>query len=170
MLGRLPRAVVRPPLAKITPPELERIKKAIEQAGLTPPDRIIADGKLHRFASNGDRADDAGWYIYFPDEPPAGVFGCWRKNVKQIWSGKADSTLTAAERDRHRTRLDEARRQREQDEQLRHGEAAKLAQALWDGAKPAPATHPYLTRKSIQPHSLRVDDDNRLIVASRPVS
>jgi 4-hydroxy-tetrahydrodipicolinate synthase len=35
MLGRLPRAVVRPPLAKITPAELERIRKAIEQAGLT---------------------------------------------------------------------------------------------------------------------------------------
>ncbi len=35
MLGRLPRAVVRPPLAKITPAELERIRKAITEAGLT---------------------------------------------------------------------------------------------------------------------------------------
>jgi 4-hydroxy-tetrahydrodipicolinate synthase len=35
MLGRLPKAVVRPPLAKITEPELARIKKAITEAGLT---------------------------------------------------------------------------------------------------------------------------------------
>ena len=35
MLGRLPKAVVRPPLAKITEPELARIKQAITEAGLT---------------------------------------------------------------------------------------------------------------------------------------
>jgi phage/plasmid primase-like uncharacterized protein len=139
-------------------------RQEIEKAGLTPPALIIADGKLHRFASNGDRADDSGWYTYFPDEPPAGVFGCWRKNVKQTWSGKTDSTLTPAERDGQRRRLDEARRQREQDERLRHAEAAKRAQTIWDQAAPAPEDHPYLTRKSIQPHGLRVDDENRLIM------
>ena len=120
--------------------------QAIEQAGLTPPAIIIQDGKLHRFASNGDRADDAGWYTYFPDETPAGAFGCWRNNVKQTWSGKADSTLTAMERDRQRTRLDEARRQREQDELLRQAEAAKRAQIIWDQAALAPEDHPFLTR------------------------
>ncbi len=102
----------------------DAFRQEIEKAGLTPPETIIADGKLHRFASNGDRADDAGWYTYFPDDTPAGAFGCWRKNFKQTWSGKADSTLTPAERERQRTRLDEARRQREQDERLRHEEAA----------------------------------------------
>ena len=35
MLGRLPKVVVRPPLAKITEPELARIRKAIAEAGLT---------------------------------------------------------------------------------------------------------------------------------------
>ncbi|MDN5941096.1 MAG: AAA family ATPase [Nitrospira sp.] len=143
---------------------LDAFRQEIERAGLTPPATIIADGKLHRFASNGDRADDAGWYIYFPDETPAGVFGCWRTNVKQTWSGKADSTLTAAERERQRTRFDEARRQREQDERLRHAEAAKRAQQLWDRTKLAPVNHPYLIRKGIQLHDLRVDDENRLIV------
>lgn len=138
--------------------------QVIEQAGLTPPATIIADGKLHRFASNGDHADDAGWYIYFPDETPAGVFGCWRKNFKQIWSGKADSTLTPAERERQRARLNEARRQREQDERLRHADAAERAQRLWDGARPAPQDHPYLQKKQVHPHGLRVNNENRLIV------
>ena len=68
---------------------MSAFREEIEKAGLTPPATIIPDGKLHRFASNGDRADDAGWYTYFPDETPAGAFGCWRKNFKQTWSGKA---------------------------------------------------------------------------------
>jgi len=35
MLGRLPRAVVRPPLTKLTEAELATIRVAIEEAGLT---------------------------------------------------------------------------------------------------------------------------------------
>jgi 4-hydroxy-tetrahydrodipicolinate synthase len=34
MLGRLPRAVVRPPLLKLSQAELARIRSALEQAGL----------------------------------------------------------------------------------------------------------------------------------------
>ena len=34
MLGRLPRAVVRPPLLKLSQAELTRIRSALEQAGL----------------------------------------------------------------------------------------------------------------------------------------
>jgi putative DNA primase/helicase len=151
----------------ITATRLDAFRQEIERAGLTPPATILADGELHRFASNGDRADDAGWYIYFPDEIPAGVFGCWRNNIKKTWSGKADSTLTAAERERHRTRFDEARRQREQDERLRHAEAAQKAQAIWDQAAPATDQYSYLQKKGIGPHGLRVvrvDNRDLLIV------
>ena len=148
----------------ITATRLDAFRQEIEKTGLVPPATIIADGKLHRFASNGDRADDAGWYTYFPDEPQAGVFGCWRTGLKQTWSSKTDSTLTPVERERQRVRFDDARRQREQDERLRHADAAERAQRLWDGAKPAPADHPYLIRKGVQPHGLRVDGNGRLIV------
>jgi phage/plasmid primase-like uncharacterized protein len=142
----------------------DAFRQEIAQAGLTPPVPIIADGKLHRFASNGDRADDAGWYLYFPDEVPAGAFGCWRTGLKQTWSSKADSMLTPAERARQRRRLDEARRQREQEERLRHAEAKKRAQTIWDQAASAPEDHPHLQRKGVQPHGVRVDDENRLLV------
>ena len=139
-------------------------RRAIEQAGLTPPPSIIEDGKLHRFASSGDRADDSGWYTYFSDENPAGAFGCWRAGLKQTWTSKSDSALTTAERKRQRARLDEARRQRDYDEQLRHAAAAQRAQEIWNQAAQAPADHPYLMRKQVQPHGLRVDANNRLIV------
>jgi 4-hydroxy-tetrahydrodipicolinate synthase len=35
LLGRLPPAIVRPPLAKLPPPEIERLKQAIATAGLS---------------------------------------------------------------------------------------------------------------------------------------
>jgi 4-hydroxy-tetrahydrodipicolinate synthase len=34
LLGRLPRAVVRPPLMKLAPQEIERIRAALQLAGL----------------------------------------------------------------------------------------------------------------------------------------
>ena len=147
----------------------DAFSQEIKKAGLAPPERILADGELHRFASNGDRADDTGWYILFPDETPAGVFGCWRTGLKQTWSSKSDSMLTAAERERQRTRLNEARHQREQDEQRRHADAAQRAQGLWKRAKPAPATHPYLQRKQVQAHGLRTQCGD-LIIAGQSVS
>jgi len=39
LLGKLPRAVVRPPLTKIPPAEIERIRSALVAAGLLPEDR-----------------------------------------------------------------------------------------------------------------------------------
>ena len=39
----------------------EQFRAAIVAAGLTPPEDIHADGKLHRFPSNGQRGDDSGW-------------------------------------------------------------------------------------------------------------
>jgi 4-hydroxy-tetrahydrodipicolinate synthase len=35
MLGRLPRAVVRPPLTRLSLAELEKVRSAIEAAGLS---------------------------------------------------------------------------------------------------------------------------------------
>jgi putative DNA primase/helicase len=151
----------------MTATRVDAFRQEIEQAGLTPPATIIADGKLHRFASNGDHADDAGWYTYFSDEPQAGVFGCWRTGFKQTWSSKTDSTLTLVERERQRKRIDEVRHQREQDERLRHADAAERAQRLWDGATPAPATHPYLRRKQAQAHGLRTQCGDLIIAGQR---
>jgi phage/plasmid primase-like uncharacterized protein len=59
--------------------------KAIQAAGLTPPESMVPDGKLHRFASNGKRGDDAVWYVLHDDGIPAGCFGDWRTGVKENW-------------------------------------------------------------------------------------
>jgi len=54
-------------------------QEAITAAGLTPPDTIIADGKIYRFSTSGKRGDDSGWYMLHTDGIAAGAFGCWRQ-------------------------------------------------------------------------------------------
>ena len=143
---------------------LNAFREAIGKSGLTPPETILADGKIHRFASSADADDDSGWYILFSDGLPAGSFGDWRLDLKQNWCAKHDRHLTPTERADYRARCEAARQQREADERQRHAEAATQARAIWEAAPLAPATHPYLQRKHIQPHGVRLDRDGDLIV------
>ena len=55
-----------------------QFRVAIQGAGLHPPAAIEADGKLHRFASNGNRGDAVGWYVFHGGNIPACAFGDWR--------------------------------------------------------------------------------------------
>jgi len=43
LMGRIPRAVVRPPLVKIQPAEIERIRQALLEAKLLPGVRVAAE-------------------------------------------------------------------------------------------------------------------------------
>lgn len=142
----------------------EEFRQAIERAGLTPPASIIGNGGIQRFASNGDPNDDAGWYVLFLDGLPAGKFGDFRTGITQTWSAKSNATLTAAERKALQRRMAEAQRLRKEAEQQRQQQAQEQAQRIWDSAPPAPADHPYLQNKQVEPYGLRLDEDNRLIV------
>jgi putative DNA primase/helicase len=57
-------------------------RTAMLKAGITPPDSVIADGELHRFATNGKASDDAGWYVLYVDGLPAGAFGDFRTGAE----------------------------------------------------------------------------------------
>lgn len=129
---------------------------ALTRAGLALPSDIIADGNLHRFATNGRRDDDSGWYVLHEDGIPAGAFGDWRSGVSETWRADVGRDLTADEQRAHRERIERARVAREQAEAQRHAEAASRAAEIWSAAKPAPADHRYLVKKGVQPHGLRV--------------
>lgn len=134
---------------------IDALRGAIAAAGLTPPDRIEADGRLHRFSTNGKRGDVAGWYVMHDDGIPAGAFGCWRTGLHQTWSAKPERAMTEAERAAHRERMRAIQREREAEEQERHRKAAAEAARQWEAATPA-TEHPYLTAKGIRPHIARV--------------
>lgn len=142
---------------------LTAFHQEIINAGLTPPAGIIDDGKLHRFSSNGKRGDDSGWYVFHPDDPVAGAFGCWRLGLTQSWCSKSPDTMTPAERELHRKRVEAMRLEREADTARRHKEAAAKAQKLWANAEPADSEHPYLINKNVQSHGLRCVNDSLIV-------
>jgi putative DNA primase/helicase len=135
---------------------IEQFRAAIHSAGLPPPAVIEPDGKLHRFASNGTRSDDAGWYVLYVDGIPAGSFGDWRRGVSEMWRAHIGRGLSPEEEAMHRARVDAMRREREVEDARRKTEAREKAAAIWTAAVPAPDDHAYLLKKGIKAHGLRV--------------
>lgn len=138
-------------------------RDALSGAGLPAPDGIAADGKLHRFSTNGRAGDKAGWYVLHADGAvPAGAFGCWRTGIEQKWRG-GKSELTPAERKDYKAQLRKIKRQKDAERRARHAEAAKQAAEIWQALEPA-SSHPYLEAKGVGAHGVKVDDDGILVV------
>jgi len=137
-------------------------RDAIEAAGLTSPEAIEDDGKLHRFSSNGKRGDDSGWYVFHAGNIPAGAFGCWRTGFSQTWRTDTSRTLSPAERAAYRRQVADMQRARKADEDKRHAEARERAGLLWAEAYPCTG-HAYLTRKGIGAHIARLHGDALVI-------
>lgn len=92
---------------------LAEFQQAMEHAGLTPPLVIHDDGRLHRFASNGEPGGDAGYYVFHPDGVPAGMFGCWRLGKQVVWCSKARGHMTDQEWAAHRNRIEASQHEHE---------------------------------------------------------
>ena len=140
----------------------ESFRHAIE-AG-TAVTRHIPDGKIHRFQTNGHANDRSGWYVLHEDGVPAGAFGCFRSDIHETWSAQHTSTMTATERTTHQQRIEAMQRMRKAEQQKIQADAAFHADALWQHAEPATDHHPYLSRKRVRAHGLRVNRDDCLVV------
>lgn len=141
---------------------VEHFRNAMADAGLTPPDAIHADGQLHKFATNGKRGDTAGWYCLHADGLPAGAFGDWRQGISVTWCSKDKTTMTDAEREAYRQRMQQIQAQREAEQAQRHASARDRAQRQWDSTSPA-GNHPYLAAKGVPGYGLRQTGDVLLV-------
>ncbi|MBH1643370.1 toprim domain-containing protein [Stenotrophomonas maltophilia] len=120
-------------------------------------DALNADGTLVRFHVEGDRRGTRnGWAVLFGDHVPAGEFGSWRTGTRHACCAKSPTALSAAEQRAIRQRQEAARSERERHQREREDAAARAANVLWNRAIPADAHHPYLVRKGIHAHGLRV--------------
>jgi len=134
---------------------LTNFRDAIRVSGLEPPDAIEL-GRLHRFPGNGKRPSNrAGWCLLFVDGL-GGCFGDWSSGFSETWQAKHEKPFSKAERVAFARRVKEAKKQAEVERHARQAEAAKRATAIWKAATPAPADHPYLSRKRIQAHGARI--------------
>ena len=131
--------------------------QAIKEAGLEPPDKIVVDGRIHRFSSDGRPSDKPGWYVLndLPDGVIAGAFGCWRSIDKVKWSSVKMSTLSKEKQRQVKKTIRDAIQKAERERKVLQEKASKEAESLWEKAKPADPAHPYLSKKKVSPFDLR---------------
>jgi len=114
----------------------------------------VSDGEIHRFKGPEDKKLN-GWYVLHGNH---GAFGNWKTNLTVPWCSK-DAQIDQRE---YRKIVKRECAERVRTETIKHAEAAKQARSIWDESVPA-NEHPYLTRKQVQPHGIRVQGD-RLVV------
>ncbi|MDR1463595.1 MAG: DUF927 domain-containing protein [Azoarcus sp.] len=137
---------------------------------IVPPDEILADGQLHRCDAEGRNGKGDAAYVLHSDGIPAGGFENWRDGLGwENWWSDAGRKLTPAEEEAHRARVEAAQREREAEDAKRKAEARELCAHTWNKALPCdPANpHPYLVRKGVQAHGLKVTGNGRLLVPVR---
>jgi putative DNA primase/helicase len=134
-----------------------QFKNAMLSAGITPPECIIADGKLHRFKIDGKLN---GAYVLHMDEPPAGYFQDFKQGIKSTWhSGGRNAKLSKADFE-----ATKAAQQRQAEILETQAKTALKARQLWDSAKFADSDNAYCQRKKIQPHGAKAGTSGDLIV------
>lgn len=128
-------------------------------AGLTIPANITANGKIQRFSLNG-KNDKAGWYVLTLESDFAyGAYGDWRSGETYKWCSESENKLTADQVAKRKASEEALKKQQEDN----HHAAAMECRKVWEGAKPAPADFPYLVKKGIPAHDVRIHDGYLII-------
>ncbi len=140
----------------------QQFKDAMLDAGITPPDEIIADGKLHRFKIDGKLN---GAYNLHLDNRAAGYFQDFRQGIKQTWKQSGNFIpLSNFQRQVFKAQCQREAEQRQAEEAAKHKATASKAVFIWKPAPPAPSNNPYLVKKRIGTHGTRLGRDNALII------
>jgi phage/plasmid primase-like uncharacterized protein len=91
---------------------------------------VIEPGRLHRFGTSDRPGDDAGWCKLF-DDLRGGVFGCWRREVDEVWSAQDRCAMTPAERAIQAQQLKIATAQRHEAQRRRWVSQSQRIAELW---------------------------------------
>ena len=145
---------------------IEGFTKHCEAQGLVIKD-LIADGEIHRVPhiSSKKGAVD-GWYIlHLSGKIPVGVAGCWKEpTFESKWMADIGRNMSFSERLEHDKWVAEFKAKREADRVASQQVAAEKAEDEVSTYADASADHPYLVRKRIEPHGIKIDRAGRLVV------
>jgi phage/plasmid primase-like uncharacterized protein len=145
---------------------IEGFTKHCEAQGLVIRD-LIADGEIHRVPhiSSKKGAVD-GWYIlHLSGKIPVGVCGCWKEpTFESKWMADIGRSMSFSERLEHDKWVAEFKAKREADRVASQQVAAEKAEDEVSTYADASADHPYLVRKRIEPHGIKIDRAGRLVV------
>ena len=142
---------------------------AIRQRNLELDGDPIADGQWHRAnaVNKPNGKDDGSYKLTIDGLVPYGQFQNFTDGQDTgWWRGQPSRALTDAERAQQDQREEEARIA---DEKYRAEEAEKAARRAnrwwnWNTNESATVSHPYIKKKAIKPHGLKVDEKGRLLV------
>lgn len=145
---------------------IEGFTRHCEASGLVIKD-LIADGEIHRVPhiSSKKGALD-GWYIlHLSGKIPVGVAGCWKEpTFESKWMADIGRNMSFSERLEHDKWVAEFKAKREADRVASQQVAAEKAEDEVGTYADASADHPYLIRKRIEPHGIKIDRAGRLVV------
>jgi len=136
---------------------VDEFRKAMLQI-IAPPAEIKADtGKIERFHVEGDKPSSKnGWYILHTDFPPVGIFGCYKRNIRQVFRPAIHVNLISG-RIRQDERLQQitlqTNRAREKHDSIQ----------LWYASPPATNNCRYLLNKRVKAHGLRYHQGAALV-------
>lgn len=129
---------------------VDELRTAIQNASITPPEIISADGIAHRFHVDGDkRGSRNGEYCLYPDFPPNGYFKCYKRGLFQkiqlpfIGNFSARPPSSSPHIPKHK------------EQKCRREEEKRQAVAMWERATPATDGCKYLRDKRVKSHGLR---------------
>jgi putative DNA primase/helicase len=129
-------------------------KTAIADAGLTPPDEIIADGCIHRFCPD-DSNKKSGFYLFHTDNLPAGHFGCWKNGISETWCSKAHTAMDSTEKDLYKRKMEAFKEAREFARKQIIIECIEWCTEHYSNSTEATNNHPYLEAKGVNAYGLK---------------
>ena len=163
--SRLPRSA-KPVRNVISETEAQaEFADELRRAGLRVEGPPVMDGHMHRVAVEGDRrGKKSGAYVGHLGGLPAGFIRNFKTGEVIRWRASG-STRALTPEELARAQAETARRQLERERERRAAEedAAKRMRALWQHSRLA-SRHPYLERKGVAGHGLRMDRAGRLLV------
>lgn len=139
---------------------IDKFLAAIRSNGLNPP-TTIQPGDFVRFPGEGKRnCNQAGYAKLFADGL-GGIFGDWSTGLQGTWQAERPRNPEAyrRQRDAIRKAQEEAQRIRQEEQTA----AAGKARELWDRSFPADDEHPYLKKKNVKSHGLKIDGADLLV-------
>jgi phage/plasmid primase-like uncharacterized protein len=154
---------------------IRQFADVLADAGLVLKGLPVMDGRLHHVPTLGakSKSDNAGVYVgHLDGGVPAGWFNNYRTDPLgegQKWKATGfKETRSPAEIQRSREEADRRRVQEEQKRAEHEERIARWAERKWNRSEPA-TTHPYLERKGVEGHGLRIDSKGRLVIPMREV-
>ena len=128
---------------------------------------LIADGEIHRVPHVSSKKGSLdGWYIlHTSGKVPVGIAGCWKEPTFEAkWVADIGRSMSFTERFEHDKWVADLKAKKDAERLASQAVAAERAEDEVGTYADASDDHPYLVRKHISAHGIKIDRAGRLVV------